>query len=451
MHSSICRAQRRWPRACATLLPRRLLIMAILALAACGDGVLFMGAPDSDDAALVRVDDANRALPADTFAATLLPVQQAGLAASAGSGMASLAIDRGTLAFRASAVGARVTGSAAHIHLGASNETGPIVFTLAESAAGSGIWTLAATLTSQQLASLEGGQYYIDIHSAAFPDGEIRGQLAVQLPGSGNAPTGGAVGYFNVMTGAQAIPAAATQASGIAITVFDPATSFLAEAVTAPALSGGTAHLHQGSAGFSGPALLALTETTGSGGIWAGTTTLTALQAANLSSGNFYADIHGAGFPDGALRGQIVASAPGSAPAAVPAGPAASAGSSGDTSIGTGTGSTSIGTGTGSASIDTGTGSTSIGSGTGSATIGSATGSGNIGSGTGGIGTATGSGGIATGTGSAGISTGTGAGAIGSGTGSASVGSGSGAAGLGVDTGSANGSGVPAMTTGTPF
>lgn len=438
-------------------LPRRWLAWSLavgtLALAACGDGILFMGVPDNNNAALNQVSEANRTLPADTLAAPLLPNQQPGGAASAGSGMASLAFDRGTLAFRAGAVSAGVAGSAAHLHLGAPGTTGPIVFTLAESAAGSGIWTLAGTLTSQQLASLEAGQYYIDIHSAAFPDGEIRGQLLAQLPVSGNAPTGAAVSYFNVMTGSQVNPATASQASGIALTVFDPATALLAEAVIAPGLPDGTAHIHQAAAGFSGSAILPLVETAGGSAIWAATTTLTALQAASLSSGNFYADIHTASFPNGAIRAQIIATQGSSGPGSPQAGSAGSANDIGTSGIGTGTGSTSIGTGTGSASIDTGTGSASVGSGTGSATIGSATGSGSIGSATGGgsVGTATGSASIGTGTGSAGISTGTGSGAIGSGSGSASIGSGSGAAGLGVTTGSGNGAGVPARTTGTPF
>jgi hypothetical protein len=33
-------------------------------------------------------------------------------------------------------------------------------------------------LTSQEEADLKNGLYYVNIHSDAYPDGEIRGQLA---------------------------------------------------------------------------------------------------------------------------------------------------------------------------------------------------------------------------------------------------------------------------------
>jgi hypothetical protein len=37
--------------------------------------------------------------------------------------------------------------------------------------------TGTATLTDAQVASLEAGQWYFNIHTAAIPGGEIRGQL----------------------------------------------------------------------------------------------------------------------------------------------------------------------------------------------------------------------------------------------------------------------------------
>ena len=35
----------------------------------------------------------------------------------------------------------------------------------------------SATLTDQQLADLQAGLWYVNIHTAKFPDGEIRGQV----------------------------------------------------------------------------------------------------------------------------------------------------------------------------------------------------------------------------------------------------------------------------------
>lgn len=37
--------------------------------------------------------------------------------------------------------------------------------------------TGSATLTDQQLADLQAGKLYVNIHTAKFPDGEIRGQI----------------------------------------------------------------------------------------------------------------------------------------------------------------------------------------------------------------------------------------------------------------------------------
>jgi hypothetical protein len=39
----------------------------------------------------------------------------------------------------------------------------------------------SATLTDEQVAELEGGMWYINIHTDAHPDGEIRGQVAAEM------------------------------------------------------------------------------------------------------------------------------------------------------------------------------------------------------------------------------------------------------------------------------
>src|SRR5262249_55895157 len=41
---------------------------------------------------------------------------------------------------------------------------------------------LIVPISPAQVADLQAGLYYFDVHTAAFPDGEIRGQLAVTLP-----------------------------------------------------------------------------------------------------------------------------------------------------------------------------------------------------------------------------------------------------------------------------
>lgn len=70
-----------------------------------------------------------------------------------------------------------IVGTMAHIHEGAVGVSGPIIFPMTESYAGSGAWSTAATLSEAQLATLRAGNYYFNVHSTAYPGGEIRGQI----------------------------------------------------------------------------------------------------------------------------------------------------------------------------------------------------------------------------------------------------------------------------------
>jgi hypothetical protein len=85
-----------------------------------------------------------------------------------------------------------------HIHAAAAGIAGPIVFPMVQTAPGGNTWTTSGQLTSAQVATLNASGYYINVHSAAFPNGEIRGQIvptqAIVLQPAANSGGGGGGG-----------------------------------------------------------------------------------------------------------------------------------------------------------------------------------------------------------------------------------------------------------------
>ena len=70
-----------------------------------------------------------------------------------------------------------MTGTAAHIHHGAAGKSGPVVVPMTKS--GDNTWTVqaGAKLTPDQLKAYQAGELYVNVHSAAHKDGEVRGQI----------------------------------------------------------------------------------------------------------------------------------------------------------------------------------------------------------------------------------------------------------------------------------
>jgi CHRD domain len=70
-----------------------------------------------------------------------------------------------------------IKGTAAHIHQGPTGTNGPHIVVLAMTSPEE--WTIppGSKLTDEQYQSLKDGNLYINVHSAAHKDGEIRAQL----------------------------------------------------------------------------------------------------------------------------------------------------------------------------------------------------------------------------------------------------------------------------------
>ena len=69
-----------------------------------------------------------------------------------------------------------IQGTAAHIHVGAAGKNGPVAVPFTKD--GDTFKAPAgAKLNADQMKAFKAGDLYVNVHSAAHPDGEIRGQL----------------------------------------------------------------------------------------------------------------------------------------------------------------------------------------------------------------------------------------------------------------------------------
>jgi len=70
-----------------------------------------------------------------------------------------------------------VNATAAHIHEAAKGKNGPVIIPLTKSGDSTFTVPSGAKLTDAQMKALESGDLYVNVHSAANPNGEIRAQL----------------------------------------------------------------------------------------------------------------------------------------------------------------------------------------------------------------------------------------------------------------------------------
>lgn len=143
-----------------SMIVKWLAIFAVTLLASCGGG--------NDDQFLA-------------FSTTLDGRQETPPNSSPGAGTGLIIVHPSDNTFTASMVTSGVAETAAHIHEGAPGVSGPIIFPLTKES-GSVVWRGNGTLTAAQLATLKAGNYYFNVHSPTFPNGEIRGQIQEQFP-----------------------------------------------------------------------------------------------------------------------------------------------------------------------------------------------------------------------------------------------------------------------------
>jgi CHRD domain-containing protein len=132
---------------------RSLIALAIVAAGAC-----FTGLAAAKDVK-VTLSGANEVPPVTTSAS--------------GDGTISIA-DDGAVSGSVTTKG--VNGTAAHIHMGAAGKNGGVIVPLAKEGDTYKV-PAGAKLSADQMTAFKAGDLYVNVHSAANPNGEIRGQL----------------------------------------------------------------------------------------------------------------------------------------------------------------------------------------------------------------------------------------------------------------------------------
>ena len=230
----------------------------------------------------------------EVFAAQLSNAQEVPANASGASGNGLINLDPVTKKISARIALTGMTATAAHIHTGILGANGPVLFDLRETASGSGIWINAVdvVLSDAQITTLKAGGLYFNAHSAAFPGGEIRGQIGLNA-------------RFARISAAQEVPANASTATGTGTLVVDPLTRAASGGLTATGLTITAAHIHLGATGLNGPVIIPLVST--STGVFSvpANTVFTADQFKAYKQGNLYYNVHSVAFPGGEIRGQI--------------------------------------------------------------------------------------------------------------------------------------------------
>ncbi|MCE9594194.1 MAG: CHRD domain-containing protein [Planctomycetes bacterium] len=230
------------------------------------------------------------------FRATLDGAQETPPSGSAATGTATIVVDRdkNTFNYVINYSGLGSAESAAHIHgFSAPGFPSGILNALPLGTQKIGTWTYSEA----QEANIVAGLTYLNIHSALFPGGEIRGQVLLDT-----APTNG---LYASIDSAQEVPPTGTAGTGNAYFEIDTVAKTLTYNITFAGLSAAevSAHIHgPAPVGVNGGIQLVLPAGSPKTGVW----NYPPAQEPNILAGLMYVNIHSSAFPGGELRGQII-------------------------------------------------------------------------------------------------------------------------------------------------
>lgn len=295
-----------------------LVAAALLASSALAGGGPEPGAGGPGPAPTPRPGQAGSAPVASvTLAAPLLGANEVPAPGPASAaGLAQISVNAGTGLVCGTLWIAGIEPTAAHIHRGGRSVNGPVVVDLGVAPSFPGALSRGTCRTAEPALVREllesPTDFYVNVHTAEFPGGAIRGQLGrnlwvAQMSGDQEVPVRG--------------PAAASGVTWAAADTVQRAICYVVEGYNmgAPRATS-NAHIHRGGAGAAGPVVV---DMPGIRGITGQPPAATGAQLTAFGVGcatdievgllgaiiadlpNYYVNIHTDEFPGGAIRGQL--------------------------------------------------------------------------------------------------------------------------------------------------
>jgi Cu/Zn superoxide dismutase len=230
------------------------------------------------------------------FTAILTPEQETSNVTSSGRGTAAMVLSEEGLQFIVTVDGLSGPVQAAHFHQAPAGQDGPVVRAISfEGHTTQGVWTAsdAQPLTNEMITALLLGNLYLNVHTAQYPAGEIRGQIRLA---SGTA-------LRARLTPEQESHYVLSNGYGVAEMTLTPAG--LVYHITVAGLSGPVraAHFHYGAAGADGPVVHSISfSSSRASGLW---TDIPDSLIVGVLTGRLYLNVHTDQYPAGEIRGQV--------------------------------------------------------------------------------------------------------------------------------------------------
>jgi CHRD domain-containing protein len=186
----------------------------------------------------------------------------------------------------------------AHIHRGGASVAGPVVVPLTtpnSAGTSSGCAAVARPLVAAMLNTP--ASYYVNVHTAEFPAGAVRGQLV--------GTSAASFGWVATLTLAGTTEPSASGTAGLRLRKDAGLVCYRLQVanVTLPTVA---AHIHRGATGVSGPVVVPFTAPDANGSS-SGCAQATAQLIDEITAGaaGFYVNVHTKEHPGGAIRAQL--------------------------------------------------------------------------------------------------------------------------------------------------